>query len=124
MKLVCIFFLMLSLVAPAQTKPVSKIKAKTESIAAKPPVEGFIITGMVTGFDDGTPVSFLNDQTGQPEQQTTIQGGKFSIKGKMDQPGFKALIFANAQPLIPLFIDNSAIKIEGNKDGLDKLVIT
>ena len=42
----------------------------------------------------------------------------------MDQPGFKGLIFNNAQPLVPLFLDNSNIKITGNKDALDKLVIT
>ena len=96
---------------------------------AKPKVQptafdGYIITGTVTGFPDGTPVSFLNEQTSSPEQQAVITKGKFVIKGKMDQPGFKGLIFNNAQPLVPMFLDNSNIKITGNKDALDKLVIT
>lgn len=34
------------------------------------------------------------------------------------------MIIADAQPLIPLFLDNSNVKITGNKSALDKLVIT
>lgn len=124
MKLLYIFFLALPAVVSAQKKSPAKINLKAVPAAEQQAVDGFVITGTVTGFADGTPVSFLNDQTGQPEKQTTIQGGKFIIKGKMDQPGFKGLIFANAQPLIPLFLDNSNIQISGNKDALDKLVIS
>jgi peroxiredoxin len=86
--------------------------------------DGYIITGTVTGFADGTPVSFLNEQTNAPEQKATINKGKFVITGKMDQPNFKGLIFNNEQPLVPLFLDNSNIKISGTKSTLDKLVIT
>jgi peroxiredoxin len=50
--------------------------------------------------------------------------GKFVIKGKMSQAGFKGLIFNNEQPLVPLFLDNSKVNITGSKDALDKLVIT
>src|SRR5258708_2837129 len=124
MKLICIFFLTLPLFLAAQKKPAAKIKTKTTSVSEQKAFDGFTITGSVTGFPDGTPVSLLNDQTGQPEQQATIQGTKFVIKGKMDEPGFKGLIFANAQPLIPLFLDNSNIKISGDKNALDKLAIT
>jgi len=124
MKLVHLFFLVLPLFIAAQQKPASKVKIKAVPVIKQQAVDGFTITGTVTGFADGTPVSFLNDQTGQPEKQATIQAGKFVIKGKMDQPGFKGLIFADAQPLIPLFLDNSNIKITGSKDALDKLVIT
>ena len=122
MKLICLFFLIFPLFLPAQKKPATEIKTKTEPVSEQP-VGGFIITGKVTGFSDGTPVSFLNDQTGQPEQQATIQGGKFVIKGKLEQPVYKGLIFANAQPLIPLFLDNSNIKISGDKNALDKLLL-
>jgi len=125
MKLLHLFFLVLPLGLAAQKKPAATAKFKAESVKdQQQPVGGFIISGQVTGFSDGTPVSFLNDQTGQPEKQTTIQGGKFVIKGKMEQPAFKGLIFANAQPLIPLFLDNSNIKVTGDKNALEKLVIT
>jgi thiol-disulfide isomerase/thioredoxin len=103
----------------------SQVKKKTTKSKIQTPVfDGYTITGTVTGFPDGTPVSFLNEQTSSPEQQAVITKGKFVIKGKMDQPGFKGLIFNNAQPLVPMFLDNSNIKITGSKDALDKLVIT
>ncbi|MEO6456602.1 MAG: TlpA disulfide reductase family protein [Ginsengibacter sp.] len=124
MKLTCILFLILPFFLPAQKKSAAKIKKSETTITEQQPAGGFIINGIVTGFNDGTPVSFLNEQTGQPEKQATIQGGKFVIKGKMDQPSFKGLIFANAQPLIPLFIDNSNIKISGDKNLLDKITVT
>ncbi|MEP7230963.1 MAG: TlpA disulfide reductase family protein [Ginsengibacter sp.] len=85
--------------------------------------KGFVITGNVTGFADGTTVSFLNEQTSQPEKQTTIEGGKFTVKGKMDQPGFKGLIFGDQPPLVPMFIDNSNITITGDKSSIDQLQI-
>jgi peroxiredoxin len=98
----------------------SQIKKKAET----PLENGFIITGSVTGYADGTAVSFLNDQTGQPEKQTTIEKGKFVIKGQVPQPSFKVLIFGDQPPGIPLFLDNSNIKVSGDKNALDKISIT
>ncbi|MEO6290468.1 MAG: TlpA disulfide reductase family protein, partial [Ginsengibacter sp.] len=86
--------------------------------------KGFVITGNVTGFADGTTVSFLNEQTNQPEKQAVIEGGKFIVKGELAEPGFKGLIFGDQPPLIPLFLDNSKISITGDKNAIDKLVIT
>ena len=98
----------------------SQTKAKTQT----PAENGFVITGNVTGYPNGTSVSFLNDQTGQPEKQTTIENNKFVVKGEMPQPSFKVLIFGDQPPAIPLFLDNSNIKITGDKSALDKLSIT
>ncbi|MDB5198262.1 MAG: hypothetical protein JWO92_225 [Chitinophagaceae bacterium] len=120
MRSIFIFLFVLPVLGFSQVKKTTKAKPKVQT----PAFDGYIITGTVTGFADGTPVSFLNEQTNAPEQQATIIKGKFIIKGKMDQPGFKGLIFNNAQPLVPLFLDNSNIKITGNKDALDKLVIS
>lgn len=108
----------------SQAKHPVKHVVKPVSKAQTPAFDGFIINGNITGFPDGIPVSFLNEQTGMPEQQAVISKGKFIIKGKMQQPAFKGLIFNNAQPVIPIFLDNSKIKITGNKDALDKLIIT
>jgi peroxiredoxin len=120
MRPIFILLLLLPLIGISQVKKPVKAKPKVQV----PVFDGYIITGTVTGFPDGTPVSFLNEQTNAPEQQATITKGKFVIKGKMDQPGFKGLIFNNAQPIVPMFLDNSNIKITGSKDALDKLVIT
>lgn len=85
---------------------------------------GFEISGNVTGFADGTSVSFLNEQTGAPEKQASIEKGKFSIKGKFDEPSLRVLVFGDQPPAIPLFLDNSNIKISGDKSSLDKLEVT
>ncbi|MEP6951861.1 MAG: TlpA disulfide reductase family protein [Ginsengibacter sp.] len=85
---------------------------------------GFVISGNVTGFADGTAVSFLNEQTNLPEKQTSIEKGKFVINGKMNEPGFKGLIFGDQPPVVPLFLDNSNVKISGDKNAIDKLLIT
>lgn len=85
---------------------------------------GFEISGKVTGYEDGTSVSFLNDQTGVPEKQTTIKSGRFTIKGQLAEPSLRVLVFGDQPPAVPLFIDNSAIQIEGDKNNLDKLKVT
>lgn len=119
MRSIFIFIFLLPVFGYAQVKKSTDTKPKVQTVA----FDGYIITGTVTGFADGTPVSFLNEQTNVPEQQTVISKGKFIIKGKMPQPGFKGLIFNNSQPVVPLFLDNSNVKITGKKEALDKLVI-
>ena len=84
----------------------------------------FEISGIVSGYEDGTSVSFLNQQTGVPEKQATMEKGKFTIKGNLKEPSFIVLIFGDQPPAIPLFIDNSKIKIEGDKNNLENLAIT
>lgn len=97
--------------------------AQSKSIVTKP-TSGFVITGNVTGYPDGTAVSFLDEQTNKPEKQATIQNGKFIIRGKMNEPGFKGLIFADQPPLIPMFLDNSEISVTGDKQTIDQLAVT
>ena len=120
MRSVFILLFLLPVLGFSQVKKTTQAKPKVQT----PAFEGYIITGAVTGFADGTPVSFLNEQTNTPEQQAVITKGKFVIKGKMNQPGFKGLIFNNEQPLVSIFLDNSNIKITGSKNALDKLVIS
>ncbi|MEP6615392.1 MAG: TlpA disulfide reductase family protein [Ginsengibacter sp.] len=107
----------------AQAKK-TRIKTDQTVVKTMDKGDGFLITGNVTGYADGTAVSFLNQKTGAPEQQAVIQNGKFTIRGKMDEPGFRGMMFANTQPIVALFLDNSLVKIKGTKDALDKLVIT
>jgi peroxiredoxin len=85
---------------------------------------GFEISGNVTGYEDGTSVSFLNDQTGVPEKQTSIENGKFTIKGQLPEPSIRVLVFGDQPPAIPLFLDNSKITVSGDKNALDKLVVS
>lgn len=86
--------------------------------------KGFEISGNVSGYENGTAVSFLNQQTQVPEKQATIENGKFTIKGSLPEPSFIVLVFGDQPPAIPLFIDNSKIKITGDKNHLESLSIT
>ncbi len=98
--------------------------SQTPKTTKTPAESGFVINGTVTGFPDGTSVSFVNNQTGGLEKQTTIEHNKFTIKGAMPEPGIKVLVFGDQPPGIPLFLDNSNVKISGDKSTLDKLSIT
>lgn len=110
MKKIFFLFIVLPFFAFSQSKNISS--------------SDFEISGNVTGYEDGTSVSFLNQQTGVPEKQATIEKGKFTIKGNLKEPSFIVLIFGDQPPAIPLFIDNSKIKIEGDKNNLENLVIS
>ena len=86
--------------------------------------KGYEITGNITGYPDGTAVSFLNQQTNTPEKQTTIEKGKFILKGNLQEPSFIILVLGDQPPAVPLFIDNSKIVIKGDKSNLENLSIT
>lgn len=87
-------------------------------------VKGYEITGAVTGYPDGTSVSFLNQQTNTLEKQATIEKGKFTIKGQLEEPSFIILVFAEQPPAVPVFMDNSKVMIKGDKNNLENLSIT
>ncbi|MEP6675807.1 MAG: TlpA disulfide reductase family protein [Ferruginibacter sp.] len=89
--------------------PKTQVKVVKESIPVKP-VDGYLVYGTVTGFADGTEVSFYNEQTGSLDEQAKIIKNKFSFSGKVQQPELKQLYFGQTQP-IQLFLDNSAIEI-------------
>lgn len=86
--------------------------------------DGYEITGNISGYADGTSVSFLNQQSGIPEKQTSFEKGKFVIKGQLPEPSFIILVFGGQPPAIPLFIENSKVNITGDKNSLDNLSIT
>ncbi len=115
MKRIFYLLLLLPFFGYAQTGTTSKILPGSN--------DGYEIDGNVTGYGDSTTVSYLNQQTGMPEKQTTIQKGKFTIKGHLAEPSFIVLIFADQPPAIPLFIDNSKITITGDKSDLDNISI-
>ena len=114
MKKIFIFLLAFPFFGFSQTKKTTETRADNR----------FVITGNVTGFADGTTVSFLNEQTNLPEKQASIEKGKFVIKGQMKEPGFKGLIFGDQPPVVPIFLDNSNVRISGDKNAIDKLLIT
>ena len=99
----------------------TKVTVKPKTFAVTKATDEFIITGEIKGFADGTSVSLLNGQTGAPESETIISKEKFTLKGKATTPDFKILLFNKQQPYTTIFLDNSAVKVSGKKENLDKL---
>ena len=124
MKYLIILLIFLPALCICQVRHAGNAKIKIKAKPVEAPFDGYIITGNIKGFPDGTPVSFLNEQTGVPEQQGVIKSNKFEIKGKMEQPGVKSLVIANGPPAITIFLDNSRVKILGDKTSLEKAIIT
>lgn len=129
MKHFFLFALILPAVLVAQVKPKLKPeKAAKATIKGKPaetkPADGFIITGTIKGFGDGTSIALLNGQTGAPEAETTIKNGAFTFVGKVATPDFKVILVDKKPPYITLFLDNSAVKITADKATLESAEIT
>jgi peroxiredoxin len=124
MKKIILVFLLLPLITVAQTpKKVVHKKVVTTTPEPVKPVDGFLISGYVKGFPDGTVVSVLNPQTNSPEATTTIIQNKFQLAGKMPATDFRFIAFNNQPPFITIFLDNSNIKITGSKDSLERVFI-
>ena len=117
MKLIYLLLITLPVLGFSQSAHHISPSAKNNKAEAdtKEKNNGYVITGEIKGYPDGTPVSFLNQQTNAPEPKTTIKNGKFIISGKINQPGFIIVMINDAPPLIPIFIDNSKIVITGDK---------
>jgi peroxiredoxin len=119
-------YLVLLLLVPsfsvAQKKVVNKsAKPKQIKVIGLPkPRKDYIINGNVKGYKDGTVVTLLNPQTNLPDMNAIVMNGKFTIKGKMDKPDFRVIMFDNKPPYLSLFLDNSIVEINGNSNAIEK----
>lgn len=113
----------------AQTKPKAKapvkpVRTKTKATIKPAITDGFIINGEVKGFVDGTTVALVNPQTGASEAETTVKKGKFELRGKIQSPDIRLLMFNRAQPYASIFLDNNTITVKGTSAAPDKLEIS
>jgi thiol-disulfide isomerase/thioredoxin len=122
MKSFFVLFFLLPVFAFTQVK--QKPKPKTPVTTIHKPADSFVINGTITGYPEGTSVALLNGQTGVTESETTLRNNKFSFTGKQPIADFKIILFNKQPPYITLFLDNSAVKITGTKDKIDKAVVT
>lgn len=85
----------------------------------------FSITGHVTGFPDGTVVSFFNRSTNGLDSATIIENNSFVINGThLEEPDFRFLVFNRQQPVIPVLLQNDKVLITGASDSLSNLNIS
>lgn len=99
-------------------------KTKTKATVKPAVTDGFIIAGEVKGYVDGTTVALVNPQTGASEAETTVKKEKFELRGKIQTPDIRLLMFNRAQPYASIFLDNNSITVKGTSAAPDKLEIS
>ncbi len=83
---------------------------------------GFIVTGSVTGFSEGTPVKLVNGNDNSDMAAAKITKGKFIIKGSVDEPQLCKLTIGSEAPQY-IYIENKKITVTGSKTDLQHLKI-
>ena len=126
MKRYFLLFLLLPSFAICQVKTKSKKAVSLNETVTTPAATAgsYQITGMVTGYPDGTVVDLLNGYNGTPEASAVVNKGIFTFSGKADQPDLKVIMFNKQPPYLSLFLDNSKIRIKGKKDSIEKAQVT
>ena len=88
---------------------------------------GYIISGNIEGLT--TPYIYLSgssydNMSKQILDSAVVNNGKFLFKGKVCYPSLFQLFSKDKSKSLPVYLENSLIKIEGNVDSWDKIVIT
>ena len=110
-------FAMLPMIAVAQTTPktTTKTVSKTTTKAVVPPKpKGFTIEGKLDGFTDGTEVLMYKNGENVESAKTTLQKGKFVLKGAVTEPTLCFIIIGGEKP-IEIFVENAVISVKGKK---------
>jgi peroxiredoxin len=84
---------------------------------------GFEISGTMTGFIDGAEVKLLNGNDNADITSAKITGGKFLLKGSVDEPTLCKLAFGNETPQY-IYVENKKMTVSGNRSDLQHLKIT
>lgn len=83
-------------------------------------LDGYSISGTIAGFPDNATIDIINPNSGASEATGKIVNGQFTLKGKMAAPDFRIVAINSQPPYLNIFLDNSSININGNKEGFEK----
>src|SRR5215470_12237454 len=84
---------------------------------------GFVLTGSVTGFPEGTAVKLINGNDNSDMATTKIASGKFIIKGTVDEAQLCKLAIGSENPQY-IYVENKKMTVTGNKTDLQHLKVT
>ncbi len=85
--------------------------------------KGFVITGAITGFTDGTEIKLNNGNDNSELSSAKITKGKFTLKGKVDEPMLTLFTVGQETPVY-LFAENNKINITAKKGDLKNMKVT
>jgi peroxiredoxin len=83
---------------------------------------GFVITGTVSGVADGDVKITSAQEQAQLVAKGTIKNGVLQVKGEVPEPGLYYITIGKEQPQ-HIFLENTAIKINGTKKDIKNLKI-
>jgi peroxiredoxin len=84
---------------------------------------GFEITGSVTGIAEGAQVKLENGNDNSNMGSAKIAGGKFILKGSVEEPQLCKLTIASEQPQY-IYVENKKMTVTGSKSDIQHLKIT
>jgi peroxiredoxin len=84
---------------------------------------GFEITGSVTGFPEGSAVKLENGNDNSNMASGKITGGKFILKGSVEEPQLCKLTIASEQPQF-VYVENKKMTVTGSKADLQHLKVS
>ncbi len=116
MKKIIVLLFCLPFMALAQEKQQPVADAKQKQL---------LVTGKVTGADEGTRV-FLTDANTPTDTvaRATVKDGGFVLKGSLQEALLLNIIFEASKKKTLLFLDNSVITISGSLAEIQKLKVT
>jgi peroxiredoxin len=88
--------------------------------------QGYVITGEVSGVEDGTPVVLKKlVDTSEPVSldSTVVKKGKFQMKGTVEYPEYGILYIGNNGPLV-FFVENVPIQVHVNMSDMSASTVT
>jgi peroxiredoxin len=84
---------------------------------------GFEITGSITGIADGAQVKLENGNDNANLGSTKLSGGKFILKGSVEEPQLCKLTIGSEQPQY-IYVENKKMTVTGSKSDIKQLKIT
>ena len=84
---------------------------------------GFVLSGSVTGFPEGTVVKLINGNDNSDMAATKIASGKFTIKGSVDEAQLCKLAIGDDNPQY-IYVENKKMTVAGSRTDLQHLKVT
>lgn len=83
----------------------------------------FSIDGKIDGYDDGVTVTLYKNGDNTELGKTTVQKGKFLLKGNIEEPVLGFLVLGTDKP-IEIYLESKPMQVKGTKADPDHAAIT
>jgi peroxiredoxin len=89
-------------------------KPTTKPATPKSTTKGFTIEGKLDGYPEGTEILLYKNGENTEMAKTKLAGGKFTIKGSVEEPVLCFLIIGSEKPA-EIYVENSIISFKSKK---------